>query len=99
MYITPEPILYDKIKNDIENGLIKIPQFQRKFVWEKEKRKISLSDYKNKKMNITNINVYKAIDIPSIEKVPNNISDVEYNYNFSSIDKYTIDKDFLKENV
>lgn len=37
MYITPEPILYDKIKNDIENGLIKIPQFQRKFVWEKEK--------------------------------------------------------------
>ncbi len=66
---------------------------------EKEKRKISLSDYKNKKMNITNINVYKAIDIPSIEKVPNNISDVEYNYNFNSVDKYAIDKDFLKENV
>ena len=66
---------------------------------EKEKRKISSSDYKNKKMNVTNINVYKAIDIPSIENVPNNISDVEYNYNFNSVDKYAIDKDFLKENV
>lgn len=66
---------------------------------EKEKRKISLSDYVNKKMNITSINVYKAIDIPSIEKIPDNVSDIEYNYNFNSIDKYTIDKDFLKENV
>lgn len=66
---------------------------------EKEKRKISLFDYLNKKMNITNINVYKAIDIPSIEKIPDNISDIEYNYNFNSINKYTIDNDFLKENV
>ena len=50
-------------------------------------------------MNITNINVYKAIDIPSIEKVPDNISDIEYNYNFNSINKYIIDNDLLKENV
>lgn len=35
MYITPETISYDKIKNDIESGLIKIPRFQRKFVWDK----------------------------------------------------------------
>ncbi len=66
---------------------------------EKEKRKISSSDYKNKKMNVNSINIYQAIDLPSIEKIPNNISDIEYNYNFNSINKYTIKKDFLKENV
>lgn len=66
---------------------------------EKEKRKISLSDYVNKKMNITSVSVYKAIDIPSIEEIPNNISDIEYNYNFNSINKYIIDNNLLKENV
>lgn len=66
---------------------------------EKEKRKISSYDYKNKKMNVTSIDVYKASDIPSIERIPNNITDIEYNYNFNLINKYAIEKDFFKENV
>lgn len=66
---------------------------------EKEKRKISSYDYKNKKMNVTSINVYKASDIPSIERIPNNITDIEYNYDFNSINKYSIEKDFFKENI
>lgn len=66
---------------------------------EKERRKISSFDYKDKKMNVTSIDFYKAEDLPSIAKIPNNISDVEYNYNFNSINKYIIKKDFLEENV
>lgn len=66
---------------------------------EKEKRKISLFDYKNKKMNITSINIYKAKDLPSIENIPNSISDIEYNYNFNFINKYIIEKNFFEENV
>lgn len=37
MFITPENWTYDRLKNDIEKGLLKIPQFQRDFVWNKEK--------------------------------------------------------------
>ncbi len=37
MFITPENWTYERLKNDIEKGLLKIPQFQRDFVWSKEK--------------------------------------------------------------
>lgn len=36
MFITPENWTYERLKNDIEKGLLKIPQFQRDFVWSKE---------------------------------------------------------------
>lgn len=33
----PQSVVYPALLNDIENGLIKIPQFQREFVWPKQK--------------------------------------------------------------
>lgn len=36
MFISTEPWTYARLKSNIESGLLKIPQFQRDFVWSKE---------------------------------------------------------------
>ncbi len=38
----PQSISFSTLLNDIEQGLIKIPQFQRDFVWTKEKSALLL---------------------------------------------------------